>query len=145
VHGTTFGGGPMLCAVALEFLKTVEDEGLLKNVQERGKELRAGLESLKPKFKFIKEIRGEGCMFGVELSIPGAPFVEAALKRGLLINCTHDFTIRLLPAFLISKKQVNEFLQLFETVLSQAPRVVPAAETSAKKNPLPARSASGTR
>jgi acetylornithine aminotransferase/acetylornithine/N-succinyldiaminopimelate aminotransferase len=144
VHGTTFGGGPMLCAVALEFLKIVEDEGLLQNVQERGKQLRAGLEALKKKFDFIKEVRGEGCMFGVELSIPGGPFVEEGLKRGLLINCTHDFTIRLLPAFLISKKQVNEFLQLFAAVLSHTPRVAPA-ETSATKNLPAARSASGTR
>jgi predicted acetylornithine/succinylornithine family transaminase len=127
LHGTTFGGGPMICAVALEFLKIVEEEKLLENIRARGEELRAGLEKLRAKFDFIKEIRGEGCMFGVELSIEGGPFVAEALKRGLLINCTHDFTIRLLPSFLISKAQVREFLVLFEKVLSDTPRVVPAA------------------
>jgi acetylornithine aminotransferase/acetylornithine/N-succinyldiaminopimelate aminotransferase len=138
LHGTTFGGGPMICAVALEFLKIVEDEKLLLNIRVRGQELRAGLEKLLSKFDFVKEIRGEGCMFGVELSIDGGPFVAEALKRGLLINCTHDFTIRLLPPFLISKAQVREFLQLFETVLCKTPRVAPATESSSAKVPLSA-------
>lgn len=138
LHGTTFGGGPMICAVALEFLKIVEDEKLLENIRARGQEMRFGLEKLKSRFGFIKEVRGEGCMFGVELSIEGGPLVANALKRGLLINCTHDFTIRLLPPFLISKAQVREFLQLFEKILSETPRVVPATESSSSKAPLPA-------
>jgi acetylornithine aminotransferase/acetylornithine/N-succinyldiaminopimelate aminotransferase len=137
LHGTTFGGGPMICAVALEFLNIVEDEKLLGNIRARGNELRAGLEKLRTNFDFIKEVRGEGCMFGVELCVEGGPFVAAALKRGLLINCTHDFTIRLLPPFLITKAQVREFLGLFEKILSETPRVVPATETSSSKSPLP--------
>jgi len=138
LHGTTFGGGPMICAVALEFLNIVEEEKLLENIRTRGDELRAGLEKLRTKFDFIKEVRGEGCMFGVELSVEGGSFVAEALKRGLLINCTHDFTIRLLPPFLITKAQVREFLGLFEQILSETPRVVPATESSASKAPLPA-------
>ena len=138
LHGTTFGGGPMICAVALEFLQIVEDEKLMENVRARGEELRAGLEKLRAKHDFIKEIRGEGCMFGVELSVEGGPFVAGALKHGLLINCTHDFTIRLLPPFVITWAQVREFLGLFDKVLLETPRVVPAAEASAKKAPSPA-------
>jgi len=132
LHGTTFGGGPMICAVALEFLKIVEDEKLLGNIRARGQEIRAGLEKLKSRFDFIKEVRGEGCMFGVELSIEGGPFVAEALKRGLLINCTHDFTMRLLPPFLITEAQVRDFLNLFAKILSETPRVVPATESSSK-------------
>jgi acetylornithine/N-succinyldiaminopimelate aminotransferase len=138
LHGTTFGGGPMICAVALEFLRIVEEEKLLKNVRERGEELRAGLKKLQSTYDFIKEIRGEGCMFGVELAVEGGPFVTEALKRGLLINCTHDFTLRLLPAFLIGRAHVREFLQQFEEVLSETPRVVPAAEPSSQKSSSPA-------
>jgi len=134
LHGTTFGGGPMICAAALEALQIIEDEKLLENVRARSEELRAGLEKLKSKCDFIKEIRGEGCMFGVELSVEGAAFVSEALKQGLLINCTHDYTIRLLPPFLIGKTQVREFLSLFEKVLSQAPRVVPAATTASRSH-----------
>jgi acetylornithine/N-succinyldiaminopimelate aminotransferase len=137
LHGTTFGGGPMICAVALEFLRIVEYEKLIENVRARGEELRSGLEKLRAKHDFIKEIRGEGCMFGVELSVEGGPLVIEALKRGLLINCTHDFTIRLLPPFLITRLQVREFLNLFDKLLSETPRVVPAADASAKKIPSP--------
>jgi acetylornithine/N-succinyldiaminopimelate aminotransferase len=141
LHGTTFGGGPMICAVALEFLKIVEDEELLENIRARGQELKAGLHKLLSKFDFVKEIRGEGCMFGVELSIEGGPFVAEALKRGLLINCTHDFTIRLLPPFLVSQAQVCEFLELFETVLSKTPPAASAAsrlhlKSTASRSPL---------
>src|ERR1700758_1355515 len=138
LHGTTFGGGPMICAVALEFLKIVEDDKLLENIRARGREIRAGLEKLKSKFDFVKEVRGEGCMFGVELSMQGGPFVSEALKRGLLINCTHDFTIRLLPPFLIAEAQVREFLQQFDKILSETPRVVRAAESSSSKASVPA-------
>jgi acetylornithine/N-succinyldiaminopimelate aminotransferase len=120
LHGTTFGGGPLLCATALEFLKIVEDSKLLQNVAERSAELFEGLAKLAAKYDFIKEIRGEGLMLGVELSIEGGPFVTEALSRGLLINCTHDYTLRLLPPFIITKSQVRDFLRLMDQVFSAA-------------------------
>jgi acetylornithine aminotransferase/acetylornithine/N-succinyldiaminopimelate aminotransferase len=130
VHGTTFGGGPLICATALEFLKTVEDAKLLANIRDRGAELRQGLESFAAKFKFIREVRGEGLIVGVELSIEGGPLVAAALERGLLINCTHDFTIRLLPPFIVSRAQVRDFLQVFETVLAEAAKLSSFSEVA---------------
>src|SRR5260370_5997067 len=122
LHGTTFCGGPLACAVALEFLQVVEDEKLLENIRIRGAELRDGLAKLPAKFSFIREIRGEGLTVGGELSIEGAPFVSEAMQRGLLINCTHDFTLRLLPPFIITRAQVRDFLKLFELVLSTTTR-----------------------
>ena len=139
LHGTTFGGGPLACAVALEFLRIVEDEKLLENIRARGAELREGLEALQGEYSFIREIRGEGLILGVELAIECGPFVTEALRRGLLINCTHDFTLRLLPPFLITSAQVREFLRLFETVLWKTPRVVPGPE--AARAAAPAREA----
>jgi acetylornithine/N-succinyldiaminopimelate aminotransferase len=136
MHGTTFGGGPLACAVALEFLKTVEDEKLLENIRARGAELRDGLAKLAARFDFIREVRGEGLMIGVELSVEGGPFVSEAMRRGLLINCTHDFTLRLLPPFIITRAQVREFLRLFELVLATTPQQVSALDTvkSAESN-----------
>jgi len=130
VHGTTFGGGPMICAVALEFLKILEEKAILRNAAARGAEIRVGIEKLKTKYSFIKEVRGEGLMIGVELTVDGTPFVAEALKRGLLINCTHEFTLRLLPAFIISTKQVREFLGIFEEVLGHVSKSMPATETA---------------
>ena len=72
MHGSTFGGGPLVCAAALEFLTVVEEEDLLENVRARGAELRAGLEKLATRFDFIREVRGEGLIIGVDLTIEGA-------------------------------------------------------------------------
>jgi predicted acetylornithine/succinylornithine family transaminase len=135
LHGTTFGGGPLVCAVALEFLKILEDQKLLENVRARGAELVEGLGKLTGKFNFIREIRAEGLMLGVELSIDGNPFVAEALRQGLLINCTHDFTLRLLPPFLISTAQVREFLRLFELVLAKTPKSISAAPAPTAASP----------
>jgi acetylornithine aminotransferase/acetylornithine/N-succinyldiaminopimelate aminotransferase len=138
MHGTTFGGGPLACAVALEFLKIVEDENLLENIRLRGAELREGLAKLASKFNFIREIRAEGLMLGIELSVEGAPFVTEAMQRGLLINCTHDFTLRLLPPFIITRAQVRDFLKLFELVLattSQQAAVSDSAQSTRSANP----------
>jgi acetylornithine/N-succinyldiaminopimelate aminotransferase len=122
LHGTTFGGGPFVCAVALEFLKTLEDEKLLANVRERGEELRQGLEKLKSRFEFIREVRGEGLIVGLDLSIEGAPIAEEALKRGLIINCTHEHILRMLPPFIVRAQEIREFLKTLEVVLAKAPR-----------------------
>lgn len=122
IHGTTFGGGPLICAAALEALRIIEDENLFENVRTRGAEIRAGLEKLAARFDFIREVRGEGLILGVDLSVEGAPFVEEALRRGLLINCTHEHILRLLPPFILRAKDVAEFLKKFETVLAKAPR-----------------------
>ncbi len=135
MHGTTFGGGPLACAVALEFLKIVEDEKLLENIRARGAELRDGLTKLASKFNFIREIRGEGLMIGIELSIEGAPFVSEAMQRGLLINCTHDFTLRLLPPFIITRAQVREFLTLFELVLATTTQQASTPDSGKSANP----------
>jgi acetylornithine/N-succinyldiaminopimelate aminotransferase len=117
MHGTTFGGGPLVCATALEFLAVVEEKNLLANIRERGAELRTGLEAISARFDFIREVRGEGLMLGVDLTVDGAPIVQEALRRGLLINCTHDHILRLLPPFSIGRREVAEFLEKFETVL----------------------------
>jgi acetylornithine/N-succinyldiaminopimelate aminotransferase len=130
LHGSTFGGGPLVCATALEFLNIVENSKLLENVRARGAELREGLAALAEKFDFIREIRGEGLIIGVELSVEGAPFVAESLNQGLLINCTHDFTLRLLPPFIVTHAQVREFLKTFELVLASTSK---AASSSAPK------------
>jgi acetylornithine/N-succinyldiaminopimelate aminotransferase len=117
MHGTTFGGGPLICAAALRVLTVIEKKNLLKNVRERGAQLRTGLEKIATCFDFIREVRGEGLIVGVDLSIDGAPIVTEALQQGLIINCTHDHIIRLLPAFVVSRTDVTEFLSKFEKVL----------------------------
>lgn len=122
LHGTTFGGGPLVCGAALEFLKVVEEEGLLKNVRERSTEIISGLQNLQARFDFIREIRGEGLIVGLDLSIEGAPIVEEAMRQRLIINCTHEHILRFLPPFIIRKGDVQDFLRTFAKVLEKAPR-----------------------
>jgi acetylornithine/N-succinyldiaminopimelate aminotransferase len=131
MHGSTFGGGPLACAAALEFLNIVDEADLLANVRARGAELRAGLEKLAGRFDFIREVRGEGLILGVDLSIEGTPFVQEALRRSLLINCTHDHILRLLPPFIIRRADVAEFLRKFETVLAAAQKSAAKAGSAA--------------
>jgi acetylornithine/N-succinyldiaminopimelate aminotransferase len=130
LHGTTFGGGPLICAAALECLQIIEDEKLLENVRSRGEELKAGLQALAPKFNVIREVRAEGLMLGVHLSVEGAPFVAEAARRGLLINCTHDHILRLLPPFIVTRAQIREFLKLFSAVLAGVSEKPATAEAS---------------
>ncbi len=132
MHGTTFGGGPLVCAAALEFLNIVEDENLLANIRARGAEMRAGLSALKAKFDFIKETRGEGLMVGVELAVDGNPYVAEALRRGVLINCTHDTTLRLLPPFIVKSAQIRDFLKRMEMVFARTPKPDPKAAEGAR-------------
>jgi acetylornithine/N-succinyldiaminopimelate aminotransferase len=129
MHGTTFGGGPLICATALEFLTVVEDTKLLANIRERSAELRAGLEKLAKRFDFIREVRGEGLILGIDLAMDGSPIVSQALRNGLVINCTHEHILRLLPAFIIRGKDVAEFLAKFEKTLEQTSKLGAAKRT----------------
>jgi acetylornithine/N-succinyldiaminopimelate aminotransferase len=132
LHGSTFGGGPLTCATGLTFLETVEKKRLLANVRARGAELKTGLKKLAGKYDFIREVRGEGLMLGVDLEVEGAPYVAEALKQGLLINCTHDHILRLLPPFILSAQQVKEGLAKIDSVLAKTvrPAKSPAASSA---------------
>jgi len=122
LHGSTFGGGPLVCATALAFLDTVERKHLLANVRARGAELRAGLKKLAAKYDFIRGVRGEGLMLGLDLDVEGAPYVTEALEQGLLINCTHEHILRLLPPFILTTQQVKEGLSKLDSVFAKTER-----------------------
>ncbi len=143
LHGSTFGGGPLTCATALAFLNAVERNHLLANVRARGVELKAGLKKMAAKFDFIREVRGEGLMIGVDLDVEGAPYVAEALNQGLLINCTHDHILRLLPPFILTAQQVKEGLSKIESVLSTTER--PAASAAVPSAPAAARTLAAVR
>lgn len=119
MHGSTFAGGPLISAVALELLAVFEDQDLIENARVRGAELSEGIKLLMTRFDFIRDVRGEGLIVGVDLAFKGAPFVEEAFREGLLINCTHEHILRLLPPFIVRKREVAEFLKRFERVLTR--------------------------
>jgi predicted acetylornithine/succinylornithine family transaminase len=110
MHGTTFGGGPLTCRVALEFLDILDE--LLPAIQRVGGYFKDSLEALAGKHSFVREVRGRGLMLGVDLDIPGKQFVLDAMAEGMLINCTHDTVLRFLPPYIITEKEVDRAVRI---------------------------------
>jgi acetylornithine/N-succinyldiaminopimelate aminotransferase len=117
-HASTFGGGPVICKAATAVLQAIQKEKLLKNAQVTGEYLFVKLNELKNKHKIIKEVRGLGLMAGVELHAPGREIVEECVKNGLLINCTHENVLRLMPALDVTKKEIDKAINILGTALS---------------------------
>ena len=118
MHGSTFGGGPLACRVAIEFLDILE--GLLPNIQQMGEYFRARLDELQKRHKFIREIRSRGLMIGIELDRPGKQIVLDAMEEGLLLNCTHDTVLRMLPPYIITEKEIDRGVRILSKVLKAA-------------------------
>ncbi len=116
-HGSTFGGGPLACRIALEFLAIVEDEKLLENVNKVGAYLRHELEALTEKRAAAREVRGRGFIQGIQLDIPARPIVDAALAEGVLFNTTQDTVVRFLPPFLMEEKHVDKGIRVLKRLL----------------------------
>jgi acetylornithine/N-succinyldiaminopimelate aminotransferase len=76
------------------------------------------LKALKNKYPVIKEIRGMGLMLGVELKIKGAVVVSECVRRGLLINCTHDKVLRLMPPLMVTKKDIDKAIKILDKALN---------------------------
>jgi acetylornithine aminotransferase/acetylornithine/N-succinyldiaminopimelate aminotransferase len=118
-HGSTYGGNLLACRAALVFLDALTAGGLQEHVQTVGAQLAAGLCELAGKHAVIREIRGAGLMWGIDLRVDAAPFVEAALRRGVLINRTSTTVIRLLPPFVITAAEVAESLSQLDAILAE--------------------------
>jgi acetylornithine/N-succinyldiaminopimelate aminotransferase len=117
MHGTTFGGGPLACAVAIEFLRQLD--GLLGHVAKLGKYFLSELQKLQSTFPAIKSARGMGLMLAIQLdSAETAKAVVAQLLgQGILINRTHDTVLRFLPPYIIEKKHVDEVIRALDHAL----------------------------
>jgi predicted acetylornithine/succinylornithine family transaminase len=116
-HGTTFGGGPLACRVALEFLAIVEDEKLLDNVNKVGAYLQQELQTIVENSAAAKEVRGRGFIQGINLEIPARPLVDEALAEGVLFNSTQDTVVRFLPPFLLEEKHVDKGIRVLKKLL----------------------------
>lgn len=119
MHASTFGGSPIVCKAALGVFKAIIQDKMLANVAKISPYLFEKLAHLKNKYNVIKEVRGLGLMIGVELNIKGKEIVEKCASRGLLINCTHDTVLRLMPALNVTKRQVDLAVRTLEKVLKE--------------------------
>jgi predicted acetylornithine/succinylornithine family transaminase len=118
-HGTTFGGGPLACRVALEYFAILEDEHLLDRVNRVGAYFHQELTNLRDTFANVKEVRGRGLMLALDLNVPSRPYSDAALAAGILINSTHETTLRFLPPFILEEKHVDKTIKVLKKLLKK--------------------------
>jgi acetylornithine/N-succinyldiaminopimelate aminotransferase len=119
-HGSTYGGNLLACRAALVFLDELVDGGLIAHVARVGAHLEASLHALAARQPVIREIRGAGLIWGLELDRPAAPVVDAAIQRGLLVNRTADTVVRLLPPYIITAEEIDEAIGLLDAALIAA-------------------------
>lgn len=118
-HGTTFGGGPLACRVALEFLAIMEEEKLLEQVNRVGAYLQQQLKDLIDNYLGAQEVRGRGLILGLQVDFPARTIVEEALGQGVLLNSTQDTVIRFLPPFLLEESHVDKGIKVLKKLLGK--------------------------
>jgi acetylornithine/N-succinyldiaminopimelate aminotransferase len=131
IHGTTFGGGPLACAVAIEFLDVLS--GLLGHVSELGDYFHQRLDHLQTRHAAIREVRGMGLMLAMDLDSPdlAKAVVSRLLSEGILINRTHETVLRFLPPYIIERRHVDQVVRALDSALSQNTRPKGRARSSA--------------
>ena len=119
-HGSTFGGNPLACAAGLASLETLlEDNIIIQNVEALGKHFMSGLESLRGKYAFIKDVRGEGLLIGMQLDFEGRDIVTECLKQGFLINCTVNTVLRFMPPLIISEEEIDQLVDALDGIFKK--------------------------
>lgn len=118
-HASTFGGNPLACSAGVAVFDTIKEERLLENVTEMGLYARKQLDKLANEFDIIKEVRSLGLMIGVELKINASDIVKKCIEAGLLLNCTHENVIRIMPQLNVKKEHLDEGFKILRTVIKK--------------------------
>jgi predicted acetylornithine/succinylornithine family transaminase len=118
-HASTFGGNPLAASAVLATLNTLIDDDIIKNCVESGEYLYKGLLALKKRFPFIVEVRGLGLIRGVELSIDADATAKEFLQEGVILNCTKGTTLRLVPPLIVTKEEIDIFLDIANRIFER--------------------------
>jgi predicted acetylornithine/succinylornithine family transaminase len=119
-HGSTFGGNPVACAAGLEVVNEVFENELVKNVADLGNYFKSELNLLHKKYPDkIVDVRGLGFMIGVELPKPCVSLVDKFREKGILVNCTNENVLRILPPLISTKENIDYFINIFSEILSK--------------------------
>jgi acetylornithine/N-succinyldiaminopimelate aminotransferase len=116
-HGTTYGGNPLATAAVCKVFEIFQKEKILEHVEELTPYLRGQLETLQQEFDVVRDVRGIGFMQGIELSIPAAPIVSAALEKGLVLISAGTNIIRVVPPLVAQKEHIDEMCGILREVL----------------------------
>src|SRR5436853_3431308 len=117
-HATTFGGGPLVASVALEVVRTLADPAFLADVRRKAEWLGARLARLAAGAPRVREVRGRGLMWGLELAEPAAPIVAAAREQGLLVVTAGPQVVGLLPPLVITLEELERGVAILEEILA---------------------------
>ncbi len=118
-HASTFGGNPLAMAAGLATGHMIENENLLENCREMSGRFRSHFELLQQELTIIAELRVQGMMIGLDLTIPATPAVGKCMERGVLVNATYETVLRLLPALNVTAEQVDEGSAVIADVLRE--------------------------
>jgi acetylornithine/N-succinyldiaminopimelate aminotransferase len=117
-HGTTFGGNPVACAAGCAVMEEVIQKDLMKLAGLIGTYIKSKALEMQKEFpSIIKEVRGEGCMLGIDIDRDGQPIVDELRNRGMLINCTNTTVLRLLPPYIITQELCNQLMYELRSIL----------------------------
>jgi acetylornithine aminotransferase len=116
-HGSTFGGNPLSCAAGLATVNTIIDDGLEQRAAALGDRIMHGLRDALAGVDHVKEIRGMGCMIGIELDKPCKSLFATAMKHGLIINVTADSVIRLLPPLVMTDHEADQLVDILAPLI----------------------------
>ncbi|HWA95270.1 MAG TPA: aspartate aminotransferase family protein [Terracidiphilus sp.] len=121
MHGTTFGGGPLACAVANAVIDTLESGKLLAHATEVGDYFQQQLRALAQKHECIVDVRGKGLMIAAELDSAdlGKKTVAEMLKRHIVINCTSDTVLRFLPPYILEREHVDTAIAALDEIFTE--------------------------
>lgn len=121
-HASTFGGTPLVCAAAIEVVKTLTDGGVIESSRKTGAYFKEQLTLLKARHGVIEEVRGLGLLLGLKLKIKGADIVKACYERGFVINCIQDTILRFVPPLVIKQEEIDRLVACLDEVFSEVPK-----------------------
>ena len=120
-HGSTFGGNPVACAAGLVVMSEIFETGLINRVETLGNYFISKLNIIQERYSdIVKEVRGFGLMIGVELKSDCSNIVKSFRDNGILVNCTSENVIRILPPLISTKENIDNFLKIFVEILKMS-------------------------
>lgn len=117
-HASTFGGTPLVTAVATAVFRSILEDGVLDHCAQMGVYFKEKLEGLVDKYDFVKEVRGLGLIVGLELEVEGGPVVNSCLEKGFLINCTQDKILRFLPPLIVEQDEIDQMVDCLDDIFA---------------------------